>query len=107
MPSYHAYPLLGQRSRNLLNQLHQTDWSQVKTLTIQNCDPDNCRFERCPLHSKSRSANVLPIRDQVEKTGSGVLVLDCHQSYFVALALSQFAKQLKKRSKHAKEKERI
>lgn len=94
MPSTHAYPLLNQRSRDLLNQLHRTDWSKVKTLTIQNCDPTACPFKLCPMHSDSGSSNPLPVLDQVVESGPGVLVLDCRQNIFIATALARFAGKL-------------
>jgi len=85
----------------ILTKIKGMDWKQIKTLTIQNCDPEGCRFERCPMHAGS--SNPFPVCDQVEESGPGVLVIQCNQNPLLARALIAFADKVRRaKQKHGK-----
>lgn len=71
------------------------DWKNVKTLTINDCDPAGCRFQQCPLHTNS--ANPFPIKPVAEHNGPGVVEVSCNQNALLARALVAFADKLKKK----------
>lgn len=71
------------------------DWKGIKTLTINNCDPTSCKFERCPMHAGND--NPFPVKDEAQPEGPGVLVLSCNQNPLLAKALIAFASKLQKK----------
>lgn len=76
--------------------LSKVNWRNIKTLTIKNCNPTTCHFEKCPLHAGNAN-NPFPLRDQAQEAGPGVTVISCNQNPLLARALMAFAGQLQKK----------
>jgi hypothetical protein len=76
------------------------NFRDMKTLTINECDPDRCRFEQCPMHTGS--ANPFPVKPEPEQSGPGVVAITCRQNPLLAKALIEFANRLKGAKKNGR-----
>jgi len=87
------------RKQTPIQKLRQADWKTIKTLTIQNCDPDGCPFVRCPMHDGSN--NPFQIKDDADESNDpSVLVLPCNKNPLLAHILQQLARQLERNAAH-------